>query len=63
MNNYRPISKLSALAKDLETLVCELVANDILSNFQSGFRKRHSITTAALKVVNDNFGFLDNRQH
>lgn len=68
LNNYRPISKLSVLAKVMETLVNEqlkefLTINNILSNFQSGFRKKHSTTTAALKVVNDFIDSLDKKQH
>ena len=67
LNNYRPISKLSVLAKVMETLVNEqlkefLTINNILSNFQSGFRKKHSTTTAALKVVNDFIDSLDKKQ-
>lgn len=48
MNNYKPISKLSAMAKVQETSVCEklkdlLTANNILSNVQSDFRKKHTL--------------------
>lgn len=44
LNNYRPISNLSVLSKVLERLVSEqlkefLSVNNILSEFQSGFRK------------------------
>lgn len=67
LNNYRPISKLSVLAKVLEFLVSEqvkeyLTTNSILSISQSGFRKKHSTTTAALKVINDIIEALDNKQ-
>jgi len=67
-NNYRPISKLPALAKVLESLVSEQVkeylnAQSILSKHQSGFRKKHSTTTAALKVINDIVKALDDKKH
>ena len=67
LNNYRPISKLSVLAKLLERLVSEqvkvfLCKNDILSKHQSGFRKQHSTITATMKVLNDVESILDNKQ-
>ena len=67
LNNYRPISKLSVLAKVLERLVSEqvkefLCTNDILSKHQSGFRKQHSTITATMKAVNDTASILDNKQ-
>lgn len=67
LNNYRPISKLSVLAKILEMLVSEqlkefLCKNDILTKHQSGFRKQHSTITATMKVVNDIIGILDKMQ-
>lgn len=45
LNNYRPISNLSVLAKTLESLVSDqmkdfLHVQDILSPVQSGFRKK-----------------------
>ena len=51
LNNYRPISNLSPLAKILESLVNDqlkafLCLNEILSCYQSGFRKSHSTITA-----------------
>lgn len=67
LNNYRPVSNLSVLAKILEALVANqlkefLYENNIFSSYQSGFRKKHSTVTAALKVVNDISVALD-KQH
>lgn len=58
VNNYRPISKRCIVAKILEKLISIqlkdfLEANNILCNFQSGFRKKLSTITAALQVLND----------
>lgn len=68
LNNYRPISKLPALAKVLESLVNSqlknyLSANNILSEAQSGFRTGHSTISAALSVTNDIINTLDKKQH
>ena len=54
--------------KILETLVCDqliefLFTNFILSMYQSGFRKKHSTITAAMKVLNDITEALDKKQH
>ncbi len=65
LDSYRPISKLCVLSKILESLIseqltCYLNVNKVLSINQSGFRKKHSTTTAALKVLNDIVGSIDN---
>ena len=51
LNNYRPISVLPVLSKIMERavqiqLVDFLNENSVLSQFQSGFRKKHSMETA-----------------
>ena len=58
MNNYRLIIKMSVLAKVFESLVRDrlkeyLLVNNILSEYQSIFKKGHSTIRAALKVIND----------
>lgn len=58
MNNYRPISNLTVLAKIMESLVVSqlkhhLASCNILSDMQSGFRAKHSTVTATLKVLDD----------
>lgn len=63
----RPISKLSVIAKILESIVSEqlkqfLVSNSVLSVFQSGFRKNHSTTTATMKVLYDIISALDDHK-
>lgn len=64
VNNYRPISTLCILAKVFERLVSNqlkdfLEETSILSRYQSGFRKKHSTVSAALKVLNDIIEALD----
>ena len=52
VNNYRPISVLSVIAKVFEKIVFKqfyeyLSHNNLLSQNQSGFRPRHSTLTAS----------------
>ena len=55
--NYRPISVLSVVAKIFEKLVCGQLnfyfkEHQILTKFQSGFRKGHSTTSSLLSTTN-----------
>jgi hypothetical protein len=56
VSDYRPISILPAISKCLERIVLKQVnafleRNNILNNFQSGFRANHSTTTALINVT------------
>ena len=58
LNNYRPISIIPVVAKVFEKIIHDqvntfLVDNGLLSNSQSGFRHRHSTTTALLEATNE----------
>ncbi len=66
-NNYRPISKLPVLAKVFESLINDqlkkkLSTNNILQDYQSGFRMGHSTITAATLVSNDIITALDSKK-
>ena len=57
MNNYRPISIISSVAKIFEKIVCDqlyeyLSFNDLISHHQSRFRPTYSTTTALLDSTN-----------
>ena len=61
MNNYRPISVISAVAKVFERIIYDqiyacLSEHDILSKSQSGFRSIHSTVTALLEAT-DSWAF------
>ena len=61
MNNYGPISVISGIAKVFERIIYNqlssyLSENNILSQYQSGFRSFHSTMTALLEAT-DNWAF------
>ncbi|CAH2220908.1 jg13462 [Pararge aegeria aegeria] len=65
-SQYRPISILPFLSKVLERIVhfqlnSFLVNNNILSPYQSGFRRGHSTVTALVKVCDDIRANMDNQ--
>ena len=67
-NNYRPISKLSCLAKILESLVNNQIKhylsnNSILTPLQSGFRAKHSTITATTLIINNIASAMDKSKH
>ena len=65
LNNYRPISIISAVAKIFGKLVhdqfyCYLTSNDLFSKYQSGFRPNHSTLAALLETTNSWCVNIDN---
>ena len=56
-SNYRPISLLPTLSKIFEKIICEMLCahleqNNLLFDYQFGFRKKRSTTLAILDIVN-----------
>ena len=65
LNNYRPISVISAVSKVFERLIYNqvyeyLIANQLLASCQSGFRPLHSTSTALLEATNNWSMNIDN---
>lgn len=66
-SQYRPISILPIMSKVLESIVQKQLStflnrNNLLSQFQSGFRPGHSTVTALLKVSDDIRLAIDKKQ-
>lgn len=66
ITNLRPISILPALSKAFEKLLkqqmtCFIDANNLLSDFQAGFRRGQSIKTAVLRVYDDLGNIVDKK--
>ena len=52
LNNYRPISVISVIAKVFERIVYDQLYNeDIFSTHPAGFRSLHSTVTALLEAA------------
>ena len=67
LSEFRPISILPSLSKVLERLMKNqlqefLLRNEMLYPMQSGFRPKHSTTTALLKITDDISTALDSGQ-
>ena len=64
--NFRPISLLCSLGKVFEKCMLNFMTNNyghsLPSNFQHGFRSKHSTTTAALTVQNHIAKALENKK-
>ena len=61
LNNYRPISIIPIVAKVFERILYDqfyeyLIANNLISSNQSGFRSLHSTPTALIEA-SDNWAF------
>ena len=66
VNNYRPVSILPVVSKLLEGIVHNqlyqiLVASDVLTEWQSGFRPGFSTTTAASYLVDTILTGMDSK--
>ena len=67
MGNDRPISLLPVPGKILEKIVHKVIsnhleANDLLTKFQTGFRKAYSITSSIASLTNDIFEGINNQR-
>ena len=68
LTNYRPISLLTSFSKILEKLIYLrtvkfLNTSNLFSNFQFGFREKHTTTHAILHFINKVSNALDNHMH
>ena len=68
MDNYRPISLLNCFSKIIEKIVCTrltsfLDTNNLITNSQYGFRKKHSTIHPLIHFLNHVSAALDRRAH
>ena len=66
-NDYRPITILPCLSKVCEKLIEQQMVEfftekKFFSQYQSGFRARHSCATAIMKIIDDILHFYDNNE-
>ena len=66
-SEYRPISLLIVFSKILEKIVSKqmktfLIENNILDNFQSAYRQKHSTITALIDITNNIYKAMDNAE-
>jgi Reverse transcriptase (RNA-dependent DNA polymerase) len=68
MDNFRPIAMLDVFSKIMEKIICNrlnvhLESNNILSNFQFGFRAGHSTVHPMLHFMNKITEALEKKEH
>jgi hypothetical protein len=68
MDNYRPIAMLDVFSKVMEKIICNrlcshLDANNLISDFQFGFRSNHSTLHPMLHFMNKITNSLEKKEH
>ena len=68
VNNYRPISLLPSLSKELEKLlkvrfVKFFDKHDILCDYHYGFREWHNVLHSLLDVISFGYDSIQNKEH
>ena len=64
-NNYRPISILHVISKIFEKLICRQLSNhfdNLVSNFQCGFRKGYTLQHCLILMINKWKKAVDNNK-
>jgi len=66
VENFRPVSNISSIAKIFELCVLQrleaLDQDHLLGNFQHGFRKKHSTTSAIAELINNISESIENNK-
>jgi hypothetical protein len=68
MDNYRPIAMLDVFSKVMEKIICNrlcahLDSNNLISDFQFGFRSNHSTLHPMLHFMNKITNSLEKKEH